>query len=147
MENRNYANAFTEVLEVLKHFSTSDYEKIPKKIIKAFELNCNKEYSFSYNPNLSLADQALSKETQILIALLYKEYLATPAQRELIKEKEKNNLVNVSIDDFLAECQFEDNPIVKSEIKKEKRYVDKIIQIKQREKDIRKREEKFLLLY
>lgn len=125
MENRKYANVFTEVLEVLKHFSTSDYEKIPKRIIETFELNCNKEYSFSYNPNLSLANQALSKEAQIIIALLYKEYLATPAQRELIKEREKNNLINVSIDDFLAECQFEDDPIVKPEIKKEKRYVDK----------------------
>ena len=46
--NRNvsieYANAYSEVLEVLNHMSKEDYNKIPKDMIDMFQINCNNEY-------------------------------------------------------------------------------------------------------
>ena len=36
MADIQYANAYTEVLDILKHISKEDYEKIPKSKIKVF---------------------------------------------------------------------------------------------------------------
>ena len=42
MADIQYANAYTEVLDILKYISKEDYEKIPKSKIKVFEENSNK---------------------------------------------------------------------------------------------------------
>ena len=41
MENLEYANAYSEVLEIIKYISEEDYNKIPKSKIKCFEKNAN----------------------------------------------------------------------------------------------------------
>ena len=52
-----YANAYSEVLEVLNHMSKDDYDKIPKDMIEMFHANCNKEYQFRYDLNKEFAEQ------------------------------------------------------------------------------------------
>ena len=42
MVNVEYANAYSEVLEILKFISKEDYEKIPASKIELFKLNQNK---------------------------------------------------------------------------------------------------------
>ena len=37
MINKNYAKAYTEVLEIIKYFPKSDYDKIPKEKIEFFK--------------------------------------------------------------------------------------------------------------
>ena len=37
MENMEYANAYTEVIEILKYISEADYNKIPKNKINLFD--------------------------------------------------------------------------------------------------------------
>ena len=54
MINIEYANAYSEVLEILKYISKEDYEKIPISKIQLFETNQNKEYIFEYNPSSNL---------------------------------------------------------------------------------------------
>ena len=51
MENIEYANAYSEVLEILKNISKEDYEKVPSEKIDLFEKNANKNYIgvFEYN--------------------------------------------------------------------------------------------------
>ena len=49
MSNIEYANAYSEVLEILRYVSIDDYNKIPKKQIEFFENNSNKDYDFFYN--------------------------------------------------------------------------------------------------
>ncbi len=46
MQNVEYANAYSEVLEILRYVSIIDYNKISKEQIKFFENNCNKDYDF-----------------------------------------------------------------------------------------------------
>lgn len=46
MPNIEYANAYSEVLEILRYVSIDDYNKIPKKHIEFFENNSNKNYDF-----------------------------------------------------------------------------------------------------
>ena len=89
MVDIKYANAYSEILEILKYISIEDYNKIPKDRIKLFETNSNKNYVFDYHPNLTLDEQNVSEITKIIIAILFRDYWATPKQREVIIAKEK----------------------------------------------------------
>lgn len=88
MVNLEYANAYSEVLEILKYISQEDYNKIPKEKINLFEENANKEHDFIYDLNKTLDEQNVSKITKTIIAILFRDYWATDIQREKIKAKE-----------------------------------------------------------
>lgn len=89
MADIQYANAYTEVLDILKHISKEDYEKIPKSKIKVFEENCNKNYNFTYDENKTLDEQNVSKITKVIIAILFRDYWATKEQRYIIIKKQQ----------------------------------------------------------
>lgn len=108
MVSVEYANAYSEVLEILKYISKEDYEKIPNSKIELFETNHNKEYIFKYNPNKTLDEQNVSKTAKAIIAILFRDYWATELQKEKIiakqnydrmqleaKEKERYNSDNI----------------------------------------------------
>jgi len=84
-----YANAYKEVIEILKHVSKEDYDKIPEEKIKLFETNANNDYSFTYDINKTLDEQNVSKKAKTIIAILFRDYWATDIQREKIKAKEQ----------------------------------------------------------
>ena len=88
MINIEFANAYSEVLEILKYISKEDYEKIPISKIQLFETNQNKEYIFEYNPNKTLEEQNVSKRAKAIIGLLFRDYWATDEQKEKIIRKQ-----------------------------------------------------------
>ena len=88
MVDIKYANAYSEVLEILKYISVEDYNKIPKEKIKLFKTNANYDYSFQYNPNKTLNEQNVSKIAKGIIAILFRDYWATEIQREKIISKQ-----------------------------------------------------------
>lgn len=83
-----YANAYSEVLEILKYISKEDYEKIPNSKIELFETNYSKDYIFKYNPNKTLDEQNVSKTAKAIIAILFRDYWATEIQKEKIISKQ-----------------------------------------------------------
>lgn len=89
MADIQYANAYTEVLDILKYISKEDYEKIPKSKIKVFEENCNKNYNFTYDENKTLDEQNVSEITKVIIAILFRDYWATKEQRYIIIKKQQ----------------------------------------------------------
>ena len=89
MADIQYANAYTEVLDILKNISKEDYEKIPKSKIKVFEENCNKNYNFTYDENKTLDEQNVSEITKVIIAILFRDYWATKEQRYIIIKKQQ----------------------------------------------------------
>ena len=89
MADIQYANAYTEVLDILKHISKEDYEKIPKSKIRVFEENCNKNYNFIYDENKTLDEQNVSEITKVIIAILFRDYWATKEQRYIIIKKQQ----------------------------------------------------------
>ena len=86
-----YANAYREVLEILKYIPIEDYNKIPKNKIEVFEANSNKEYEFIYNPNKTLDEQNVSEGGQAIIGLLFRDYWATEEQRNKIIAKQDHD--------------------------------------------------------
>lgn len=91
MVSVEYANAYSEVLEILKFISKEDYEKIPANKIELFNLNSNKEYEFTYNLEKTLDEQNVSKRAKAIIGILFRDYWATEEQREKIIRKQKND--------------------------------------------------------
>lgn len=91
MVSVEYANAYSEVLEILKFISKKDYEKIPANKIELFKLNSNKEYKFTYDPEKTLDEQNVSKRAKAIIGILFRDYWAIEVQREKIIRKQKND--------------------------------------------------------
>ena len=91
MINSEYANAYKEVLEILKYISKEDCNKISNDKIKFFKENANNSYKFKYNPLKSLDEQNVSRIGKTIIAILYRDYWATDVQRNRILAKEQND--------------------------------------------------------
>ena len=89
MVDIQYANAYTEVLDILKYISKEDYEKIPKSKIKVFEENSNKNYSFKYDVDKTLEEQNVSEIAKMIIAILCRDYWTTNEQRYIIIKKQR----------------------------------------------------------
>jgi hypothetical protein len=95
MENIEYANAYSEVLEIIKYIPKEEYNKIPRRKIELFETKSNKDYKFYYNPKRTLDEQNVSKRAKAIIAILFRDYWATDTQREKILAKEKYDILQL----------------------------------------------------
>ncbi len=90
MSNINYANAYKEVLVVIKNLVKEDYEKIPKDYIEFLSANCNRDYEFRYDSTKSLDEQQLLDESRYILFGLFEKFGATEEQRHKI-DAFKNN--------------------------------------------------------
>lgn len=100
-----YARAYTEVLEVLRHFSKKEYYKIPKEKIDFYRENMDRDYQFKIDPNIDLAKQNISKEANAILISLFRDYFATEAQKEILKK-----LLNINQEKLDAERREKYNP-------------------------------------
>ncbi len=89
MVNKEYADAYTEILEILTYIDVDDYRKIPNDMIKFFIANANKKYNFVYDPTKTLEENKVSERAKKIIAVLFCDYWATDSQKEKIKEYDK----------------------------------------------------------
>ena len=103
-----------------------DYKKIPKDIILHYEKNANNNYNFKYDITRSLDEQNVSKTAKTIIAIFFRDYWATPEQRnkilnyekyENIKEEEAKN-EKYKIDDMFK--KNEDKLIKNTKLNNEK---------------------------
>lgn len=84
-----YAIAYSEVLEILKYIPKEEYNKIPNEKIEVFKAKADKNYKFRYDSRKKLNEQNISKIAKGIIAILYRDYWATPEQRKIIKDYQK----------------------------------------------------------
>lgn len=110
-------NAYTEVIEILKHISEEYLKNIPKEILEYFEENCKKDYEYNVTEFDTFENQEMLYETKVILSILYRDYLASEEvrkkiiQKEHIEmqiiEKEKSNKYN--IDDIFKKNKREDS--------------------------------------
>jgi len=121
MVNTEYANAYSEVLEILKFISEDEFNKIPKEKIDFYEKNANKSYDFIYNPLQTLDEQNVSKVTKCIIAILFRDYWATPTQREKIIAKQKYDRIQIEkskVEKYNPNSIFKNSNLNKEKTKK-----------------------------
>lgn len=86
--------AYVEVLEIMKYIPVEDYNKIPYEIIKNMQLNMDKEYRFTVTHFNDFQKQEMLKETETILAVLFRDYWTTEENRNKILEKEKREKYN-----------------------------------------------------
>lgn len=84
----NFAKACKEIVEILKFVPDKDVLKIPKKMREMFEDEMDKNYNFSIDTKKTIEEQKLLNETKAILSNIFRDYWATPYQRERIIEKQ-----------------------------------------------------------
>ena len=107
MIQTKYANAYTEVYEILSCLNEEEYSKIPEELIEVFEENRNLDYEYDLNEEQDLIKQPMLKETKAILLNIFRDYLATSEQSQKIKqwmqadreylEKQKREKYNTNI--------------------------------------------------
>ena len=85
MKEIKYANAYTEVYEILNCLNEEDYKKIPTDLIEVFEEYRNLDYDYEVNDEQDLSKQPMLKETRAILLNIYRDYLATSDESKMIK--------------------------------------------------------------
>ena len=83
--------AYVEVLEILKYIPTEEYNKIPIEIIKNMKLNEDKEYKYTITHFDNFQEQQMLKETETILAVLFRDYWATEEQKNKIIAKQNHD--------------------------------------------------------
>ena len=85
----NYSKAYKEVIEILKYVPQESVNKIPQTMIDTFKAKLDDSYDFQVDINKSFEEQELLDETKAILANIFRDYWATPYQKERIEAKEK----------------------------------------------------------
>lgn len=91
MQNIAYAEAATEVLEILNYTQKEDVEKIPKKFLKFLERNSSKTYKPDFDVAKPIKELNLKPKTQALLGLIYLRYWADEEGKEKFNQKLNEN--------------------------------------------------------
>lgn len=134
----NYPRAYKEVIEILSFVPKESVEKIPQTIIDTFKAKMDQSYDFKVDINKSFVEQKLLDETKAIFANIFRDFWATPYQRERIELKEKydrqkiekekikkykdNYIFNKENKENTAEQKEEYTRILPIEVRKEKLY-------------------------
>ena len=135
----NYPKAYKEVIEILNFVPKESVDKIPQTMIDTFKAKMDQNYDFKVDINKSFEEQELLDETKAIFANIFRDYWATPYQKERIETKEKydrqkieeekkakynpddifNKRNKIDIEERIEESNTNNLPI---EVKKEKFY-------------------------
>lgn len=91
----NYPKAYKEVIEILKYVPQESAEKIPDEMINMFKTKMDKSWNFIVDINKPFEEQELLEETKAILANIFRDYWATPYQKERIEAQEKYELEKI----------------------------------------------------
>lgn len=90
-----YRQAFAEVLYIIDSLDSSNKNKISKKFIDFLERNKSNNYKLDL-PELPLENpDNLKKQTKIILALIYREYLCDEQKKEEFRKKDEQELKKI----------------------------------------------------
>ena len=85
----NYSKAYKEVIEILNYVPQESENKIPQTMLNTFKAKMDQSYNFQVDIDKSFEEQNLLDETKAIFANIFRDYWATPYQKEIIEAKEK----------------------------------------------------------
>lgn len=116
-----YKNALKEVYDILENTESSLLEKIPQKFLSFIKENMNTSYKSNINFEIAISKQPLLKETESILALIYRSYWATDTEKQEFYLKDKNEFMN---NEKLKKQEYQGKDIYK--IFEERKNIDKI---------------------
>ena len=122
---RAYEEAFTEVDEVLKLMPIDLVSRIPAQLRQT--ISENKATNYKIVIKEPLEEQKLKNETIVILGLIYRDFLASPEEREKLQIKDSEELRKI-------EQQMKEQYDVENVFNNKKRY--KILEENQTSKDL-----------
>ena len=89
MVKNNRKNAYQEAYTILQELDEEEYSKIPPEVIQALKENRNEEYYYEVDEDTELKYQPMLPETKAVLFNIFRDYLATPEQKEKIRKIKK----------------------------------------------------------
>lgn len=87
--NDTYSKAYKEVIEILNYVPQESVSKIPQTMTDTFQVKMDKDYDLQVDINKSFEEQEILEERKAILANIFRDYWATPYQKERIEAKEK----------------------------------------------------------
>lgn len=140
-EQKMYARACTEVLEILKDAPPEDMAKIPKELMEALENKKDKDYKFETNLYMSFENEDISETARAMLMGIFREYIMKPQEDEPKQEFENNVEIENNIEDIdhQNKDKEQEEQLALVEVKKESLYrkiinfFKKLFHVKQKE--------------
>ena len=84
----NLPKAYKEVIKVIEYLPEELYVKIPEEILESLYENMDKDYEFEISNSKTVK---LLKETEDILAVIYRDYLASENEKRkiLIRERQE----------------------------------------------------------
>lgn len=97
MENTKelYACAYKEVITILSCLPDEEWFKIPKERRDFYFESMKKDYKFELDSSKPIYEQKLLKPTRAILANIFKDYLASPNQKEEIIYREQKEFEKI----------------------------------------------------
>lgn len=111
MVTTEYKIAYNEVLEILKYVAKEDVDKIPQNMLDMFKTNASSENNFNYNPTKTLQEQNVSETARTIIAILFRNYWSTSAQKEKILFEQNNKRERIKQEKYNPDNIFKNRNI------------------------------------
>lgn len=143
MVTTEYKIAYAEILEIIKHISKEEQDKIPSDMMEMFKANASENSNFIYNPQKTLQEQNVSEIAISIIAILYRDYWATKEQKQKIlnfqnREREKCKAEKYDVNNIFKK-KNEEESVLEDEFKntttekylvtvKKQNFIQKIIE-------------------
>ena len=112
MVKSNRKNAYQEAYTILQELNEEEYSKIPPEVIQALKENRNEEYNYELDEDQELKYQPMLPETKAILFNIFRDYLATPEQKEKIKKmqsEERAKLETKKKEQYNTENMFKSN--------------------------------------
>lgn len=87
MVTNEFADASSELIEILKYLPQNEVEKVPQKLRSFFTKVANKNYVTKIDPNKSMQEQDIKEKTKDLITVLYRNYWCNEDERTSLDKK------------------------------------------------------------
>ena len=75
-----------------------EVDKVPEDMREMFEECSNKEHKFKYDFSKRMDEQDFLEDTKLILAILYRDYWATPEKRKELLTKDRYNREKVEIE-------------------------------------------------
>lgn len=84
--------AFAEVYNIIEHTNEDLRKKIPQKFIELLEKNRDLNYPVNIDYSKNIQEQKLLKETEVILSLIYRDYLVSDEKRKELVEQDKKQI-------------------------------------------------------
>ena len=86
------AKVYKEIYEILKYIPKNELAKLPNGFIKFIEKNMDKNYVYKVENIRDFEKQQMLKGTRTILAILYRDYWATPQKKQEIIARDKKQI-------------------------------------------------------